>query len=117
MTVLNSGISWCTGTLNLTVGCMKVSAACDNCYAETLVNRGLHGNRDFSMLRYFPNRLADLRRFAPAKGADGLIEPKMVFVNSLSDFWHEAVPDDFIEKSLDAFETYPNTIMQILTKR
>ena len=56
MTVLNSGISWCTGTLNLTVGCTKVSVACDHCYPETLVNRGLHGNRDFSVLRYFPNR-------------------------------------------------------------
>ncbi len=117
MTVLNSGISWCTGTLNLTVGCTKVSAACDHCYAETLVNRGLHGSRDFAELRFFPQRLADLRKFAPAKGADGLVEPKMVFVNSLSDFWHEAIPDDFIEKALDAFEAHPSTIMQILTKR
>ncbi len=116
MTVLNSGISWCTGTLNLTVGCTKVSAACDNCYAETMVARGFLGSKDFSELRYYPGRLKDLRRFAPAKGADGLIEPKMVFVNSLSDFWHEDIPDDFIENALDAFEQHPQTIMQILTK-
>ena len=57
MTVLNSGISWCTGTLNLTVGCTKVSAACDNCYAETLVQRGIIGSRDFSQLQFFPQRL------------------------------------------------------------
>src|ERR1700730_14462537 len=117
MTVLNSGISWCTGTLNLTVGCTKVSAACDHCYAETLVNRGLHGNRDFSVLRYFPQRLADLRKFAPARNAEGEIEPKMVFVNSLSDFWHDQIPDDFIHAALDRFEEHPQVIMQILTKR
>lgn len=96
MTVLNSGISWCTGTLNLTVGCTKVSAACDNCCAETLVGRGFLEDRDFSKLRYYPQRIADLRKFAPAQDADGQVEPKMVFVNSLSDFWHEQIPDDFI---------------------
>ena|SRR6266849_9137818 len=65
------GISWCsTGTLNLTVGCTKVSDACTNCYAEALVNRGLHGSRDFSEIKFYPQRLTDLRRFAPARGAD-----------------------------------------------
>jgi|SRR5579864_3014571 len=118
MTVLNSGISWCTGTLNLTVGCTKVSAACDFCYAEDWVHRGLHqGNRDFETLRFFPKRLADLRRFAPAKNAAGEIEPKWVFVNSLSDFWHEQIPDEFIDDALDAFEQHPQVILQILTKR
>lgn len=117
VTVLNSGISWCTGTLNLTVGCTKVSAACDHCYAETLVNRGLHGNRDFTALKFFPDRTRDLRKFAPARNAAGEIEPKMVFVNSLSDFWHEQIPDDFIHAALDRFEEHPSVIMQILTKR
>ncbi|SRR5712691_3841859 len=117
MTVYNSSISWCTGTLNLVVGCTKVSAACDHCYAETLVARGFMGDKDFSKLRYHPDRIKDLRRFAPAKGEDGLIEPKMIFVNSLSDFWHEDIPEDFIEKALDAFEQHPKIIIQILTKR
>ena len=117
MTVLNSGISWCTGTLNLTVGCTKVSAACDNCYAETLVARGFMGSKDFSQLRFYPGRLADLRRFAPGKNAAGEVEPKMVFVNSLSDFWHEGIPDQYIADALDAFEQHPDVILQILTKR
>ncbi len=117
MTVLNSGISWCTGTLNLTVGCTKVSAACDNCYAETLVNRGILGDRDFSKLRFHPGRIKDLRRFAPARNAEGHLEPKMVFVNSLSDFWHEDIPEQFIQDALDAFEAHPLVIVQILTKR
>lgn len=117
MTVLNSGISWCTGTLNLTVGCTKVSAACDNCYAETLVQRGFMGSRDFSELRFYPNRIHDLKRFKPRRNAAGEFEPSMVFVNSLSDFWHEDIPADFINASLDRFEEHPQVIMQILTKR
>ena len=117
MTVLNSGISWTTGTLNLVVGCTHVSAACDNCYAETFVNRGLHGSRDFETLRYYPNRLNDIRKFEPKKGPDGLLEPQMLFINSLGDFWHEKIPQDFIENALHAFEQHPNIIFQILTKR
>src|SRR5580765_1647069 len=117
MTVYNSGISWCTGTLNLTVGCTKVSAACDNCYAETMVARGIMGDRDFSKLRYYPGRIKDLRRFAPARNAAGELEPKMVLVNSLSDFFHEQIPEQFISDALDAFERHPQVIMQNLTKR
>jgi protein gp37 len=88
MTVLKSNISWCTDTLNLSVGCTHVSAACDHCYADRTVNR-FHGGGFLSEMRLFPQRLADLRKFAPAPNAAGELEPKMVFVNSLSDFWHE----------------------------
>jgi protein gp37 len=117
MTVLNSKISWTTGSLNITVGCNHMSAGCDHCYAEVFVGRGLHGDHDFGTLRFYPERLQDLRKFAPARDANGLIYPKMVFVNSLSDFWHEHIPDDFIHMALDAFEQHPTTIIQILTKR
>lgn len=117
MTVLNSGISWTTGTLNLTVGCTKVSEGCSRCYAETLVARGIMGDKDFSKLRYYPGRIKDLRRFAPARNEAGEVEPKMVFVNSLSDFFHEEIPDQFISDALDAFERHPQVIIQILTKR
>lgn len=121
MTVLNSKISWCTGTLSITVGCTQIpvegGSACDFCYAKSWVERGLQGTRDFETLRFFPERLNDLRKFAPSRGADGLLEPKLIFVNSQSDYWHEQIPDDFIHKSLDAFEQHPHTIMQILTKR
>jgi protein gp37 len=116
MTVLQSSISWCTGTLNLTVGCTRVSAACDNCYANHLVHR-LQGGDFFERLQFYPERLMDLRKFAPRRNAAGEVEPKMVFVNSLSDFWHEKIPESFIHRALDAFEQHPHTIMQILTKR
>jgi protein gp37 len=116
MTVLKSDISWTTGTLNLTVGCTRVSAACDNCYAATLVHR-LMGGGFYERMRFHPERLKDLRKFAPARNGQGELEPKMVFVNSLSDFWHEAIPSAFVNQALDAFERHPATIFQILTKR
>lgn len=118
MTNINSAISWTTGTMNIVVGCDKVSAGCDNCYAEALVQRGiLPGGRDFSTLQFHPGRLKDLRKFKPARNAAGELEPKMVFVNSLGDFWHEQIPDQFIHDALDAFEQHPDVIVQILTKR
>jgi hypothetical protein len=117
MTALHSKISWTIGTLNLTVGCDSLSAACDNCHARRHVGRGLHGSRDFETLQLFPERLRDLRKFRPARGEDGLLYPKMVFVNSLSDFWHADIPEQLIHDALDGFEQYPNPILQILTKR
>jgi protein gp37 len=117
MTVINKSISWSTARLNLTVGCSHMSAACDFCYAEAMVNRGLHGFRDFETLRFYPERLRDLPKFRPFRGADGLLYPHLVFVDSMSDFWHEQIPDDFIHNALDAFELYPTTIFPILTKR
>jgi protein gp37 len=115
MTVLNSGISWTTGTLNLWTGCTRVSAACDHCYADALVNR-LMGGGFYDKLRFNMERTKDLRKFVP-RLVNGEQVPCCVFVNSLSDFWFEKVPEEKIHTALDAFEQHPNTIMQILTKR
>jgi protein gp37 len=115
MTVLASNISWCTGTLNLTRGCSKISDGCAHCYAEHLVNNRLRA--DFDQMAFFPHRLADIRKFRPTRTESGTLEPKMIFVNSLSDFWHQDIPDAFIHQCLDAFETHPDIIFQILTKR
>jgi protein gp37 len=116
MTVLKSHISWCDGTLNLSTGCTKVSAACDHCYAETLVNRLMGGG--FETVRLHPDRVRDIRKFKPVfDTGKGEIVPKTVFVNSMSDFWHEQIDDAFIHRGLDAFEANPDIVFQILTKR
>jgi protein gp37 len=116
MTVFNSNISWCTGTLNLTRGCSSASAGCDHCYARTLVNTRLRGN--FDQMVFYPERLRDIGKFRPALDkVTRHLMPKMIFVNSLSDFWHEAIPDAFIHACLDEFEQHPDTIFQVLTKR
>jgi len=61
--------------------------------------------------------LRDIRRFKAKPGADGQLEPPLIFVNSLSDFFHQDISDEFINTALDEFERWPTTVMQILTKR
>jgi protein gp37 len=136
MVVLKSGISWCSGTLNAWIGCHKVSAGCDHCYAETLVSRfGKMGDgpgetpaqraaatragtmAPFNQIVLHLDRLAQIRKMRPHVEADGKRRPYLCFVNSMSDFWHDDVPDAAIHQALDAFEAAPDTIFQILTKR
>ncbi len=116
MTVMNTAISWTDSTFNPWVGCRKVSAGCDNCYAETLVNRGYFGHR-FDQVQLHLERLKHLGKFKPKKVEGGGLRPHQVFVNSMSDFFLEDVPDEAIFQTLDAIEAAPNTVFQILSKR
>lgn len=117
MTVIGSNISWCNSTWNLWTGCTKVSAGCDFCYAEELVTR-IPGTfkRPFTEVVPHMDRLSHARKFKPIPSPDGL-KPHLVFVNSMSDFWHEAVSDQDIHRSLDVMEQHPHVCWQILTKR
>ena len=117
MTVIGSGISWTNSTWNLSVGCDKVSAGCDHCYAEELVGRLGSFGHAFNDVRLHPDRLAHVTRFKPLKDGAGGMKPHMVFVNSMSDFWHDAIPDAFVDQALNTMERHPTTIFQILTKR
>lgn len=116
MTVIGTGISWTNSTWGLAVGCHKVSAGCDNCYAEGLVNRLSSFGQRFDEVKLKLDRLDHVRRFRPLVSVDGL-RPHMVFVNSMSDFWHDTIPDDVIARILDVMEAHPHIVFQILTKR
>jgi protein gp37 len=116
MTVLNTQISWTNSTWNLAVGCHKVSAGCDHCYAEAMVNRMASFGQRFGDVTLKLDRLDHIRKFRPLVGEDGLL-PHMVFVNSMSDFWHDAIPDDVVARILDVMEDHPTVIFQVLTKR
>ena len=94
-------------------GCTKISPGCDHCYAETFAERfrGVPGHpyeQGFD-LRLVPEKLAEPLRWKT---------PKMIFVNSMSDLFHEDVPDDYVERGLPTsceranWHTY-----QVLTKR
>jgi protein gp37 len=113
-----TGISWTDTTLNPWVGCVAVSDGCTNCYANTLVtaNRGKVFRRPFNEVDVRLERLAQLRRLGPI-AEKGVARPRMIFVNSVSDFFFEQVSDAVIHTALDAFEQYPRTVFQILTKR
>jgi protein gp37 len=117
LTVIGTTISWTNSTWGLAIGCHKVSAGCDHCYAETLVNRLPSFNQRFDEVRLRLERLRDVRKFRPIPDGDGGLLPHMVFVNSLSDFWHDAIPDAVVFQILDVMEAHPSVIFQILTKR
>jgi len=107
-----SSIEWTDATWNPVRGCTKISAGCAHCYAEVFAERfrGVKGHpyeKGFD-LRLVPERLADPLRWR---------KPRMIFVNSMSDLFHDDVPTDYIRTvalvmMLARWHTY-----QVLTKR
>lgn len=107
-----SKIEWTEQTWNPIVGCTKISTGCKHCYAETMAKRlqamGTPGYENGFALRLLPVRLAD-----PAKRK----KPTVYFVNSMSDLFHEKVPETYIEQVFDVIAATPQHSYQILTKR
>jgi protein gp37 len=108
----NSKIEWTDATWNPVRGCSKVSPGCLHCYAETFAERfrGVPGHPfQFGFdLRLVPEKLGDPIRWS---------KPKKVFVNSMSDLFHERVPDEYIEKVCRVMLSANWHTYQILTKR
>lgn len=107
MTNQNSKIEWTNSTWNPTSGCTKVSPGCDHCYAETLTER-FHGKGSFAEVKFHEDRLE-----APLRWR----KPRRVFVNSMSDLFHDAVPNEFIARVWAVMAATPQHTYQILTKR
>jgi protein gp37 len=107
-----SKIEWTEVTWNPTTGCNKVSAGCKNCYAEKWANmqnkRGISQYKNGFELTLAPDRLND-----PFKWK----KPLTVFVNSMSDLFHEKVEDVYIEKIFRIMNDTPHHTFQVLTKR
>lgn len=108
---VKTGIQWTDKTWNPTVGCTKVSAGCKNCYAETFIER--FGGKspafpDGFGLTLKPHKLGDPRKWKT---------PSKIFVNSLSDLFHEDVPDEYIERVFEVMADCPHHTFQVLTKR
>ncbi|MGC4080050.1 MAG: phage Gp37/Gp68 family protein [Rubrivivax sp.] len=107
-----SRIEWTEQTWNPAIGCTKISAGCKNCYAETMAKRlkamGTPGYENGFALQILPDRLED-----PLKRK----KPTVFFVNSMSDLFHERIPDAYIEQVFDVIARTPLHTYQILTKR
>ncbi|KKK49769.1 hypothetical protein LCGC14_3131720, partial [marine sediment metagenome] len=112
----STNIPYCHHTFSPWKSCTKVSPGCDNCYAESMAKR-MWGGRAFADIRVHPERLDQVRKFKPIEEADGSLRPRLVFVNSMSDIFHEEVPDAFRDQVFDAIEDTPLTVFQCLTKR
>jgi len=107
-----STIEWTDATWNPVRGCTKISPGCKHCYAEVFAERfrGVPGHpyeQGFD-LRLVPEKLAEPLRWQ---------SPKMIFVNSMSDLFHEDVPDEYIEAVAKVMVKANWHTYQVLTKR
>jgi protein gp37 len=114
-----TGIAWTDATWNPVVGCDQVSPGCAHCYAKTLHDRrrGAYlAGKDvpeqyampFEHVQLMPDRLALPLHWRT---------PRRIFVNSVSDLFHEAVPFEFIDKVFAIMALTPQHTYQVLTKR
>lgn len=107
-----STIEWTDATWNPVRGCTKISPGCKHCYAETFAERfrGVPGHpyeQGFDLL-LVPEKLAEPLRWSSSK---------TVFVNSMSDLFHDDVPDSYIEQVVRVMEMANWHTFQVLTKR
>jgi len=108
----HSSIEWTDATWNPVRGCTKISPGCKHCYAEVFAERfrGVPGHpyeQGFD-LRLVPEKLAEPLRWQT---------PRMIFVNSMSDLFHDGVPDEYIEAVANVMVRANWHTYQILTKR
>jgi protein gp37 len=109
---VHSKIEWTDATWNPIRGCTKISPGCAHCYAETFAERfrGVPGHpyeQGFD-LKLIPEKLEEPLRWS---------SPRMVFVNSMSDLFHEGVADDYIERVCRVMQQARWHTFQVLTKR
>lgn len=107
-----SKIEWTEQTWNPTTGCTKISPGCKHCYAEVMAARlqamGASGYQSGFDLSIHAERL----QYPMARK-----KPTVWFVNSMSDLFHEDIPDSFIDRVFETIRSTPQHTYQILTKR
>lgn len=108
----SSKIEWTDSTWNPLTGCTKVSEGCENCYAERMAKR-LHAMGNPNYRNEFELTLHPDTLELPLKWKT----PQMIFVNSMSDIFHEGVPKEYILQIFAVMEKANWHIFQLLTKR
>lgn len=109
-----TAISWTNHTWNPVHGCSRVSEGCRNCYAERLSLKNGWTKAPWTVqnatqnVRMMPHKLNELRKYKT---------PARIFVNSMSDLFHELVPDSYLNQVFDVMEDAPHLTFQVLTKR
>ncbi|HJZ36758.1 MAG TPA: phage Gp37/Gp68 family protein [Solirubrobacterales bacterium] len=107
-----SAIEWTEATWNPVTGCDQVSPGCAHCYAKTFAERwkGVadHPYEQGFALRLWPERLGHPMKWR---------RPRRIFVNSMSDLFHEDVPDEYISRVFEVMESASHHVFQVLTKR
>ncbi|SHX95720.1 bacteriophage protein gp37 [Mycobacteroides abscessus subsp. abscessus] len=107
-----TGIEWTDATWNPVTGCDKVSPGCHYCYAETFAERW-RGTRGHYFETGFDVQLRPDKLDLPLRWT----KPRKVFVNSMSDLFHDKVPDEYIARVFAVMALAPQHTFQLLTKR
>jgi len=105
-------IEWTDSTWNPVRGCTKISPGCKHCYAEAFAER-FRGVKGHAYEQGFDLRLVPEKLFEPFSWT----APSMVFVNSMSDLFHEDVPDEYIIEIVRVMMNANWHTYQVLTKR
>ena len=106
---IKTGIAWTESTLNLAVGCTKVSVECKNCYMY----------RDATRFKFDPYHI----KLTKAGSSDEVMRKaikergNLIFVNSWSDTFHKSITVDVLDRWFKIFAEFPDKQFQILTKR
>ncbi|MBI3748041.1 MAG: phage Gp37/Gp68 family protein [Chloroflexi bacterium] len=110
----NSPIEWTDATWNPVTGCSKVSPGCANCYAETLSLRFGWSTKPWTPANAAENVVLHPERLLlPTRWR----QPRRVFVNSMSDLFHELVPDPYIRQVFEVMAECSRHEFQVLSKR
>ena len=106
-----SAIEWTDATWNPVTGCTKISPGCAHCYAEALTLRFKRGGP------FLPGKTT-IQLHADRLGLPGKWKkPRRIFVNSMSDLFHEEVPFEFVREVFLRMSEYDQHTYQVLTKR
>ena len=105
-------IAWTNATWNPVRGCDQVSPGCAHCYAKTFAER-FRGVRGHPFEQGFDLRLVPEKLDLPLTWK----KPRLIFVNSVSDLYHEDVPLEYIQRAFDVMRRASQHTFQILTKR
>jgi protein gp37 len=108
----DTGIEWTESTWNPVTGCSKISSGCLNCYAERMARR-LQAIGLATYAKGFSVAIHEEALELPTRWR----KPRMIFVNSMSDLFHEDVPEAFVRRIFDVMTKTPRHRYQILTKR
>jgi protein gp37 len=108
----NTKIQWTNASWNPVRGCTKISPGCAHCYAESFAER-FRGTPGHPYEQGFDLRLVPEKVDEPLRWR----KPRMIFVNSMSDLFHEDIPDRFIKQVFQTMQAASWHTFQVLTKR
>ena len=108
----HTSIEWTESSWNPVTGCTKITDGCKNCYAFTMAKR-LHAMKNPRYINGFDVTMHEDLLSLPLQWK----KPRRIFVNSMSDLFHEDIPVDFIKQVFLTMEKATRHTFQILTKR